>query len=119
MDAYRDHTVRGPEEIIQEAIENMLRIRGWYVMRMMGNAYQSGVPDDFACHKLYRQRWIEVKLPNMRGSKFTKRQLEVFPELCKHGSGVWILTAATETEYQKLFQPPNWHKYCSAYGGIF
>jgi hypothetical protein len=27
------------------------------------------------------------------------------------GIGIWILTAATQAEYDKLFRPPNWRAY--------
>lgn len=119
MDPFKSKATTGPESIIQAEIENMLRIKGWFVMRTHGSAYQAGFPDNFACHKLYRQRWIEIKLPGMVGSKFMPSQLEVFPKLCANGSGVWVLTAATEEEYRKLFEPPNWAKFLnchSSYG---
>ena len=91
----------------------MLRIKGWFVKPTHGNMYQSGFPDLFACHSRYGQRWIEVKLPGFKGSKFTGAQLNDFAKLCANGSGVWILTAATEEEYQKLFSRSNWWTYLS------
>lgn len=93
----------------------MLAVKGWYVMVTHGNMYQSGFPDLFACHSTYGQRWIEVKLPNMKGSKFTPAQLRCFPKLCANGSGVWILTAAKESEYEKLFTKFNWWQYTAAF----
>lgn len=98
----------GPEAKIQAEIIEMLRRKGWFVKRMVGNAFQFGVPDLFACHKVFGHRWIEIKLPDMKGSRFTNAQLEDFPQLTANGSGVWILTAATEQEYAKLKRPPNW-----------
>lgn len=103
-----------PEEIIQDAIIKMLMTKGWYVKVTHGNMYQSGFPDLFVCHSRYGQRWIEVKLPQMKRSKFTGAQLEDFPKLCANGSGVWILTAATSYEYEKLFKTPNFHQYLLA-----
>jgi hypothetical protein len=105
---------KGPEAIIQKAIIGMLRIKGWHVMVTHGSMYQSGFPDLFACHYRYGIRWIEVKLPGMKGSKFTPAQLESFPKMCANGAGVWILTGATELEYQKLFTRFNWWQYTSA-----
>jgi hypothetical protein len=102
---------RGPEHKIQDDIIDMLRVKGWFVKVTNGNQFQSGFPDLFACHSRYGQRWIEVKLPNMEGSKFTDAQLEDFPKLCANGSGVWVLTAATDAEYQKLFKRFNWWEY--------
>lgn len=106
-----------PERKIQSAIEDMLRRRGWYVVRTHGNTFQSGLPDDFATRLPNIHRWIEIKLPHMQGSRFTPAQLKVFPELCKHGSGVWVLTAATEEEYNKLYEKCNWYKYLPEYVG--
>jgi hypothetical protein len=33
------------------------------------------------------------------------------------GIGIWILTAATQAEYDKLFAPPNWCDYWKASWG--
>lgn len=111
MNNFKPRRRKGPESNIQDAIIKMLRYKGWLVMPTHGNMYQHGFPDLFCCHTRYSQRWIEVKLPEMKGSKFTPAQLEYFPKICSNGSGVWILTAATEAEYQKLFARPNWYQY--------
>jgi hypothetical protein len=99
------------EAIIQENIENYLRSFGWYVLRTHGNVFQSGFPDDYAIHVKYGARWIEVKLPGMENSRFTPAQIDIFPQLIKNGAGVWILTAATMVEYEKLFKPSNLWSY--------
>lgn len=106
---------KGPEARVQDAIKNMLRIHGWHVMETHGNMYQSGFPDLFACHSRYGTRWIEVKLPGMKGSKFTPAQLENFPKMCANGAGVWILTGDSESEYNKLFARHNWWQYLDAF----
>lgn len=100
------HTT-GPEAKIQQAIINMLRIREWFVKPTHGNMYQSGFPDLYACHVRYGARWIEVK--NKEAYEFTPAQVETFPQICAHGVGIWILTAAVEDEYLKLFRPFNWY----------
>ena len=105
----RIHT--GPEAHIQEQIMKMLKGLDWLVIKLHGNLFQSGLPDLYAVHRKYGARWIEVKLPEMKGSRFTPRQLEVFPLLKAHGTDVWILTAATPSEYNKLFGPGNFHIY--------
>lgn len=89
----------------------MLEIRGWYVKSTHGNMFQAGLPDLFATHKEYGQRWIEIKLPGFRGSKFTAAQMEVFPKLSANGSGIWVLTEPTTIEYDKLFREENWYQY--------
>jgi hypothetical protein len=102
---------RGPEHIIQDDIICMLKNYNWFVKTLSSSQFQSGMPDLFACHTRYGIRLIEVKLPGMVGSKFTSAQLEDFPKLTANGAGVWILTAATEEEYKKLFERFNWWKY--------
>jgi len=70
--------------------------------------FQSGFPDLYCTHAKFGPLWIEVKLPGMRGSRFTKAQKEWFPKLSANGTRIYIIVAATETEYQKLFGPENW-----------
>ena len=115
MNPLKPRSKKGPEAKIQAAIIDMLKIKGWYVMVTHGNLFQSGFPDLFACHSTYGQRWIEVKKPNFKGSKFTSAQLECFPKMCSNGSAIWILTADTEREYEKLFKSHNWWQYLSAF----
>jgi hypothetical protein len=47
----------------------------------------------------------------MKGSQFTPAQLATFPQMLSNGCGVWILTGATQVEYNKLFQKPNVFEY--------
>jgi len=111
MDRFKPKKKKGPEAYIQEAVIKYLRGLGWYVKVTHGNMFQSGFPDLFCCHSKYGQRWVEIKLPDMKGSRFTAAQLEDFPKICANGSGVWIMTAATEGAYKALFGPPNWANY--------
>ena len=99
----------GPEWYIQQDIIAYLRMREWLVKPTHGNKFQSGFPDLFATNAKYGPRWIEVK--NADSYKFQPSQLEWFPQFCAHGSGVWVLVAATEAEYKKLLQPYNWWQY--------
>ena len=115
MKPFKIRKKSNPEAKIQDAVMSMLRTKGWYCKRTHGNAYQSGFADVFACHSRYGQRWVEIKLPDGKGSKFTNAQMEDFPKLCSNGSGVWVLTGPTETEYQKLFARPNWYQYLSVW----
>ena len=96
-----------PEAVIQKAIIVYLEHRNWFVKPTHGNMYQSGLPDLFCCHNVYGQKWVEVKLPNMKGSKFTNAQQKEFPKFVTHGSPIWVLTGATKAEYDKLFKPGN------------
>ena len=98
-----------PEDKIVAKIVKYLRMKKWVTYNMHGNIYQSGIPDLYATHKFYGGRWIEVKNPG--AYRFTTAQLDVFPEMCRNGSGVWVLVAGTDEEYQKLFKPYNWYLY--------
>jgi len=79
------------------------------VERLVGNAFQRGIPDIYIAHVKYGTRWIDVKNPNEY--EFTKAQRQKWPIWEKHGVGIWILTAASEEEYDKLFKPPNWREF--------
>lgn len=85
----------------------MLILKDWHVIITHGNLYQHGLPDLYAMHRAYGTRWIETKNPGK--FSFTKAQLESFPMFTAKGVGIWIVTAATEDEYMKLFRPANWH----------
>ena len=106
MQTRKIHNVKkGPEAKIQEDIIKMLRERGWFVKPTHGNMYQHGLPDLFIAKRRYGSRWVEIK--NLASFKFTPAQWEDFPRMVAEGVGIWILVAATEAEYQKLFQKPN------------
>lgn len=109
MDKPRIRGGRGPEEIIQTALIKFLEDRGWFVKSTHGNVFQFGFPDLYATHKLYGPRWIEVKNP--LAFAFTPAQLVDFPKFTENGTKIWILVAATNEEYQKLFKEPNWYYY--------
>jgi len=110
---FKPKAAKGPEAKIQIEIIKYLRNLEWYVLVTHGNAYQVGLPDLFCCHYTYGHRWIDVKNPS--NYKFTPAQMETWPKLCANGSGVWILTAANEREYSKLFCPANWWTYTQAW----
>jgi len=102
-------TRTGPEAKIQKALIDFLKIRDWSVKETHGNLYQSGFPDLYAYHVRYGTRWIEVKVKDKY--KFTAAQLETFPDFSAKNVGIWILVAATEAEYEKLFKPAQWHTF--------
>jgi hypothetical protein len=99
----------GIEYKIQEALIEFLEARGWLVERMIGNAFQTGIPDLYCHHPRWGYRWIDVKQPNRYS--FTKAQKRKWPQWEQAGVGIWILTAATQEEYDKLFAPPNLRNY--------
>lgn len=95
----------GPEAKIQDDIVKFLRERGWFVKIIHGNMYSHGLPDLYIAKRRYGSRWVEVKNPV--SFKFTSAQWEDFPRMIAEGIGIWVMVAATEKEYQKLFQKPN------------
>lgn len=105
----RDRGSKKPETIIQNKIISKLQMRGWLVKVTYGSMYQSGFPDLYCYHKLYGQRWVEVKNP--KAYKFTPAQMEWFHKFASVGCGIWILTAEDDSELEKLFGPPNWHTF--------
>jgi hypothetical protein len=120
MDKFKakNYSSSRPEAKVQASIVEMLERYKWFVKSTHGNAYTDGWPDLFACHQTYGQRWIEVKLPEFKGSRFTDAQLRDFPEFCRNGSGVWVLTSATDYEYKLLFRSPNYWVYLLSMRGI-
>ena len=99
----------GPEWHIQQRLIAFLETRGWLVERMIGNAFQTGIPDLFLSHPKWGQRWVDAKVEGHYS--FTKAQKRKWPEWEKHGVGIWILTEANQEQYDKLFAPPNWRDY--------
>ena len=95
----------GPEARIQRDLIEFLKVRNWYVKVLHGSIYQSGMPDLYIIQRRYGRRFIEVK--NAKSFKFTAAQWIDFPRMVSEGEQIWVLTAATEAEYQKLFQKPN------------
>ncbi len=101
--------VKGPEYKIQQKIIKYLEAREWYVKVMTGTMYQWGIPDLLACHKKYGIKFIEVKNPE--SYSFTAAQHSEFPKFQAHGVPIYILTAANEANYKRLWEPSNLWKY--------
>lgn len=79
-------------------------------MNTVGSQFQRGFPDKYCFHPKYRQRWVEVKNPG-NNYDLTKAQLAFFPKMHEARIGIWILTGASQEEYDKLHQLPNWKDY--------
>ncbi len=97
------------ERDIQKELIKFLQDRGWHVEKMLANAYQTGIPDLFCFHRQRGMRWIDVKRPE--GYSFTLRQRQKWPVWARAGIGIWILTAATQEQYDLLFKEPNWRDF--------
>jgi hypothetical protein len=100
---------KGPEWRIQRDLKRFLHDRDWLVEQTHGNLYQTGFPDLFLAHERWGYRWVDVKNP--KSYSFTKAQRIKWPLWESFGVGVWILTGASQSEYDKLFGPPNWRDY--------
>lgn len=109
MDPKRFRSKFGPEAIIQRNFIAYVKVRGWNVERMIGNALQKGIPDIYIMHPEHGDRWIDLKVPG--GGRFTIAQRIKWPIWEAYGKGIWIITAANESEYNKLFAPPNMREY--------
>jgi len=109
MEPFKGRNKHGPEFVIQREFIKYLRDRDWLVERMIGNALQFGIPDIYLGHKEYGTRWVDLKNPV--AYEFTTAQRQKWPKWHDNGIGIWIITAATDEEYAKLFKPPNWRDY--------
>ena len=118
MENFKPKGGKKPETYLQEDIMKLMTWKGWFCKNTHGSMFSSGFPDFFATHSTYGHRWVEVKMPNRSGNPFTPAQMEVFPKLCANGSGVWVLIAATESEYEKLFKKFNWWQYTGAFKNV-
>lgn len=100
------------ERDIQRELVAFLQARDWHVERMSADAYQNGIPDLYCHHPKWGGRWIEVKRPT--DYTFTRRQRQKWPKWSQAGIPIWILTAATQEQYDLLFKPPNWRDFWRA-----
>ena len=114
MDPFKARAKHGQEFFIQNKFVEYLEGRGWLVERLVGNAFQRGIPDVYIAHPDHGQRWVDFKV---HGSyEYTKPQQEKWPIWEKFGVGIWILGARSakectkeqmDSEYKLLFGPPN------------
>lgn len=105
------------EKKIQDDLILYLKDRHWLVERMIGNAYQIGIPDLYLFNRKWGERWVDVKVEGEYS--FTKAQKLKWPIWESFGVGIWILTGSDQANYNKLFQPPNWRDYWkSSWGEI-
>ena len=99
------------ESEIEDRIIKKLRYLQWFVKKLHGNMFQSGMPDLFCANYKYGIRLVEIKQPDSTKSTFTAAQLQDFMLLTAAGVGIWILTGDSDEQYAKLFQPANWQEY--------
>ena len=100
---------RPEHDLVQVPLIELMTARGWHCEETHGNAHQTGFPDVYAMHVKYGRRWIDCKVKGRYN--FTPAQKIKWPIWERFGTPIWIITASTEAEYAKLFQPPNWREY--------
>lgn len=97
----------------ENELRRLMRSLGWHTEKAHGNLFQKGWPDFYAMHPGLKgveggrplQRWVEMKRPGQ--GELEQSQIILFRQWSSHGVGIWVLT--TVADYDKLFQPPNWH----------
>lgn len=109
MEPFQAESGTGPEAKIEKDVMKALRGQEWFVKKIHGNAFQSGLPDLFCAHFKYGHRWVEIKYAAKYS--FTPAQQKDFPAMMAAGEKIWILTGDSVDELLKLFKPPNWQEY--------
>jgi hypothetical protein len=119
MDPFKPRASNGEEFFVQNHWVAFLKSKGWHVERLVGNAYQRGIPDLFIGHPDYGTRWIDIKV--FGRYSFTKAQKKIWPVWEEYGIGIWIMGAEWRGDCTKeylleqynrvLFNPPNWRDY--------
>lgn len=103
----RNTVATGPEAVGSRRLKKYMEGQGWYLKKLHGGAYQSGMPDYVAWHPRYGQRWIEMKAP---GGKLRHSQISMFRIMEKYGQHVYVLES--EKHYGRLFsEKGNWFSY--------
>ena len=87
----------------------MLQGLGWMVEITHGGQFQRGFPDLYISHPEHGPRWIDTKVEG--DYDYTDAQRLKWPVWHQHGTGIYIITAATLEQYERLWQPPNWLDY--------
>ncbi len=97
----------GPEAKGAKRLRLHMRAKGWYIKKLHGGRYQSGLPDLLCLHSLHGHRWVETKSP---GGKLRQSQIHEFTIMEQHGEQIYVLE--DEKDYMKLFNKKgNWLQY--------
>lgn len=99
MDPFKARAKNGPEFHIQNKWVKFLESKGWHVERMVGNAFQTGIPDLYLAHSRYGTRWVDVKVYGRY--TFTKAQKKKWPIWESYGVGIWIIGAKSSKDCTK------------------
>jgi hypothetical protein len=114
MEPINIRSKHGPEYHIQNKWVKFLTAKGWHVERLIGNAFQSGIPDLLLMHPEHGIRFVDIKVDGKYS--FTAAQKQKWPLWLKFGCGIWILSAKSSEDctkshmveqYERLFKGPN------------
>lgn len=83
---------------------------GWYVKKIHGSKYQSGLPDVYAHHLKFGGLWIELKHDK---NKLEDSQVHEFALMSKHGARIFVIRDVKEYP-EVLYHAPNWGTYGSS-----
>lgn len=102
---------RNEEEkrIRDKEIRPLLKDLGWWVEVTHGNKYMRGFPDLYLTHPRHGIRWVDVKVEG--DYEYTDAQRDKWPIWHTFGTGIWIMTAGTLEQVERLFKAPNWLDY--------
>lgn len=96
-----------PEQASSIRLRRYMKAQGWYVKKIHGGKYQSGLPDLYCHHPQHGHRWIETKVPK---GKLSDSQIQEFTRLHKACDKIYVLE--DETHYYRLFATrDNWMEY--------
>lgn len=87
-------------DLIYLPFRNMLRDRGWHVVKTHGNEFQRGLPDTRIMHHAYGGRWVEFKVIDRtpKGTPqihLTTSQKKLWPIWVAHGEKIWVVCGET------------------------
>jgi len=119
MEPFKPRAANGEEFFIQNKWVDFFEHKGWLVERMIGNAFQQGIPDLYLFHPDHGARWCDIKVYGRYN--YTSAQRHKWPLWDSYGLGVWIIGARNRKECTKafmikeynevMFNPPNWRNY--------
>ncbi len=95
-----------PESVGAARLRRYMEARGWFLKKLHGNKFQSGMPDYVAFHATYKMRWIENK--TLEG-RLKPSQVRCFTEMAEKGEKIYV--CFDEVDYDKLFGPDNWRDF--------
>lgn len=82
-----------------------MRADGWYVKKMHGSKFQSGLPDVLAGHIKHGTVFIELKIPP---NTLSLRQQAEFRRMAQGGIRVYLIKSIEDYRSGVLLRAPNW-----------